>query len=240
MLNVLAPEFKAAAPQDDARRNPFLVPLKEQTLPQPEPQTRPVAVRMVVLVGPPGSGKSFVAKLFRERGWEIVNQDTLGNRKKCEHAARLALNSGRRVLIDRTNIDVHQRSHWVKIARQCRVPTAATAAVFLDVDIRTCKERVMSRLGHPTLTPCAKSLKIVDNFFEGLSMPKEIEGFGHVVVLQKEALLKLNINNMGALEGVSGPANTPQGAGSWLGPQCAGGDPRRDLCEEVRARGAVD
>ena len=72
MLNVLANEFEAPAPQVDARRNQFLVPLKEQTLPQPEPQTRPVAVRMVVLVGPPGSGKSFVAKLFRERGWEIV------------------------------------------------------------------------------------------------------------------------------------------------------------------------
>ena len=28
--------------------------------------------------------------------------------------------------------------------------------------------------------------------------PEENEGFGHVVVLQKEALLKLNINNMGA------------------------------------------
>ena len=213
MLNVLANEFEAPAPQVDALPNQFLVPLHPPTILQLEPQTRPVAVRMVVLVGPPGSGKSFIAELFRKRGWEIVNQDTLGNRKKCEHAARLALDSGRRVLIDRTNIDAHQRSHWVNIAREYSVPNAAIAAVCLDVDIDTCKARVMSRLGHPTLTPCAKSLKIVDNFFEGLSMPKEIEGFGHVVVLQKEALLKLNINNMGALEGVSGPANTPQGGG---------------------------
>ena len=199
MLNVLATEFKAAAPQDDARPNPFLVPLKEQTVPQPEPQTRPVAVRMVVLVGFPGSGKSFVAELFRRRGWVIVNQDELGDRRKCEHAAHRALNSGRSVLIDRTNIDDLQRSHWLKIASACRVPTAATAAVFLDVDIDTCKARVLSRLGHPTLKAEQSSMSVVDRFVSALKPPAEGEGFGRVVVLKEDQLLNLNINDMGAL-----------------------------------------
>ncbi len=164
-FNALATPFKALAPQVDALPNQFLVPLHPPTILQLEPQTRPVAVRMVVLVGPPGSGKSFVAELFRKRSWVIVNQDKMGNRGKCERAARRALDSGSSVLIDRTNIDHLQRSHWLKIAFECRVPTAATAEVFLDVDIDTCKARVMSREGHPTLKPVPRSMVVVEDLF---------------------------------------------------------------------------
>ncbi len=123
----------------------------------------------------------------------------------------MALRQRRSVLIDRTNIDKGQRSHWLEIAREYSVPKAAIAAVFLNVHIDTCKARVMSRRGHPTLKRELKSLEIVDKFFFGLHLPEENEGFGHVVVLQEEELLKLNINDMVALEGVSGPANTPKG-----------------------------
>ena len=51
-----------------------------------------------------------------------VRADELGDRRKCEHATQEALHNGYRVVIDRTNIDEHQRSHWLRIARQCRVP----------------------------------------------------------------------------------------------------------------------
>jgi hypothetical protein len=60
-------------------------------------------------------------------------------RRKCEHATYEALQNGHRVVIDRTNIDAHQRSHWLRIARECRVPAAATAALLLQVDVQTCK-----------------------------------------------------------------------------------------------------
>ena len=60
-------------------------------------------------------------------------------RRKCEHATHEALQNGHRVVIDRTNIDEHQRSHWLRIARECRVPAAATAALLLQVDVQTCK-----------------------------------------------------------------------------------------------------
>ena len=47
-------------------------------------------IRMVVLVGIPGSGKSWIANLFRKEGWIVVSQDELGDRRKCEAAARQA------------------------------------------------------------------------------------------------------------------------------------------------------
>jgi putative protein kinase ArgK-like GTPase of G3E family len=48
------------------------------------------SVRVVVLVGIPGSGKSFVANVFRKEGWVVVSQDELGDRRTCEAAARQA------------------------------------------------------------------------------------------------------------------------------------------------------
>jgi hypothetical protein len=104
----------------------------------------------------------------------------------CEQAADLALAQGRSVLIDRTNFDQQQQSHWLRIARKRGVPAADTAAVFLDVDICTCKSLVMSFSGHPTLKPVESSLSIVDRFVDDLQIPTDHEGFGRVVVLRQD------------------------------------------------------
>jgi gluconate kinase len=58
--------------------------------------------------------------------------------------------------------------------------------VYLDVDIDTCKARVMSRSGHPTLKPSPDSMKIVDRFLGALQIPTEDEGFRRVVVLRQD------------------------------------------------------
>lgn len=75
-------------------------------------------MRLVVMVGPPGCGKSTTSELFRRSGWIIVSQDELGSRQHCETAVFHALASQQRVVVDRTNIDQAQRSHWVGIARK--------------------------------------------------------------------------------------------------------------------------
>ena len=47
-----------------------------------------------------------------------MNQDDLGNRRKCEDMTRTALASQQNVIIDRCNFDAKQRSHWVEIAKK--------------------------------------------------------------------------------------------------------------------------
>jgi hypothetical protein len=57
---------------------------------------------VVVLCGRPGSGKTLFAEAFRHQDeWDIVSQDELGTRPKCEEAVREALGAGRNCLVDR-------------------------------------------------------------------------------------------------------------------------------------------
>ena len=53
--------------------------------------------RLIVLAGLPGSGKSSLAAALERRGWAVVNQDSLGNRRKCERACARAFERGDRV-----------------------------------------------------------------------------------------------------------------------------------------------
>ena len=140
-------------------------------------------VRVVVLVGMPGSGKSTLSQRFRDRGWLIVSQDELGDRRKCENAVHVALQNGERVVVDRTNIDASQRAHWLRIARENRLPPAAVVAVLLEVHVQTAKDRVMHRAQHPTLKAERSSMGIIDGFARDLVRPTEGEGFGRVIVL---------------------------------------------------------
>ncbi len=57
----------------------------------------------------------------------------------------------------------------------------------------------MSRLGHPTLKPCAKSMEVVESFKTSLEEPMKGEGFGRVVVLKQDELLSPNINDIIAM-----------------------------------------
>ena len=55
----------------------------------------PAGLRLVVLVGLPGCGKSWLAaRRFAPAGWDVVSQDQLGSRRRCEAAASAALLAG--------------------------------------------------------------------------------------------------------------------------------------------------
>lgn len=67
-------------------------------------------------MGVPGSGKSTFAKQLIPYGYVRVNQDDLGNRKKCERVAKQALDQGKSVVVDRCNFDFPQRKTWINMA----------------------------------------------------------------------------------------------------------------------------
>jgi predicted kinase len=135
-----------------------------------QPLTKPP--RLIVLAGLPGSGKSSLAAALEKRGWAVVNQDSLGNRRKCERACARAFERGDRVVIDRCNHDRSQRAHWTRILE--RAGGGYKVAVWLTTPVDSCVERVLARPVHPTLAgPGAE--KVVRSFERSFDPPRDDE-----------------------------------------------------------------
>jgi len=131
-------------------------------------------LRMLLLTGLPGAGKSTLAARLAKKGWTAVNQDTLGDRKTCVAAARTAFKAGQLVVIDRCNISRIQRRVWLGVADEFQV---GVGCIWLDIHAIECGGRVLQRFGHSTLPAEASSLGVIDAFAERLEHPMEAEGF---------------------------------------------------------------
>ncbi|OQR67767.1 bifunctional polynucleotide phosphatase/kinase-like, partial [Tropilaelaps mercedesae] len=67
-------------------------------------------VELIVLVGYPASGKTTLAReMIEARDYMHVNQDKLGSLESCLKAVKQALEDGKRVIVDNTNVQKDQR-----------------------------------------------------------------------------------------------------------------------------------
>lgn len=135
-------------------------------------------MKVILLVGLPGSGKSELAKSYKSQGFEIINQDTLGSRSACLSAMREALNNNKDVLIDRTNINKKQRSYFIAIAKEFGI--IDIECINLTVDTMICVSRIHSRENHPTIKSDMtfdKKMEIVHRFARDYEKPELGEGF---------------------------------------------------------------
>lgn len=111
---------------------------------------------IVVLVGPPGSGKSTWAR-SNGRGAVHVSQDGLIEAispdgfehvyrplyAAAENAvAREALRAGHTVIVDRTNRTPEHRQRWIRIARDANCPAVA---VVMTASASLCRSRNRAR-----------------------------------------------------------------------------------------------
>jgi predicted kinase len=111
---------------------------------------------LLVLVGPPGSGKSTWARL-NGAGAVHVSQDGLIDaitpdgfdhvyrpiyRAAENAAARAALQDGHTVIVDRTNRTRRHRERWIRIAREADAPAIA---VEMRTPASLCRERNRAR-----------------------------------------------------------------------------------------------
>lgn len=130
--------------------------------------------KMLILVGLPGSGKSSLAARLAGKGYDVVNQDNLGDRKSCVQAVKDALAESRRLVVDRCNCTRLQRRVWLELAKDYEV---GAACIWLDIPEATCGDRVLQRFGHRTLPPEDKSLEVISGFAQRFEPPMEAEGF---------------------------------------------------------------
>jgi bifunctional polynucleotide phosphatase/kinase len=78
---------------------------------------------IILLVGFPGSGKSFFCKKYlKSAGYEIINRDTLNTQQKCLAVLDVALKRGKSCVIDSTNPDPTSRKRYIDEANKLSIP----------------------------------------------------------------------------------------------------------------------
>ena len=84
-----------------------------------------------------GSGKTSVANEIVSRGlgnrsWARLSQDVLKNREKVVKESNKMLSCGKSIVIDRTNFNSDQRSHFLAMANDRGLPAFG---VILDIPV---------------------------------------------------------------------------------------------------------
>ena len=138
---------------------------------------------LVILVGPPGSGKSTYAKELEATGYVRINQDMFkGDRGSTTAAFDKALNEGKSIVLDRCNINKDQRRPWINKAMSAGYEERV--AVIFETPVDVCIERIKAREGHETIpntTPLEKITSIVRGFAESAQPVAFAEGFTALV-----------------------------------------------------------
>lgn len=144
---------------------------------------------LYVLTGLVGSGKSTFADWLCRHfpvHHERASQDELGSRQAVESFVLSRLSTGVEVIVDRTNIDAKQRSHWLRVAKECQdlygVPVEVYC-IFFDTPYDECKARLTLRKGHETLRTPLEAIKVLDIFSKQLVPPSENEGFHKIITV---------------------------------------------------------
>jgi len=151
---------------------------------------------LMLMVGIPGSGKSTYIKELADKGYDVVNPDSIrveltGNMADQSQNAKVwftahqriidKLKEGKNVILDATNVDRRGRREIVDRAKR-EVPGTTVKALVLDVSLETAKERVKKRVKDKGLDIPEEVMTRMYNKFK-LNPPSTDEGIDEIEVI---------------------------------------------------------
>ncbi|XP_053609861.1 uncharacterized protein F21D5.5 [Plodia interpunctella] len=138
---------------------------------------------ILVLVGYPGSGKSFLSKQIEKKSghrYVAVCRDVIGTWQKCAAEAKLLLQSGKSVIVDSTNPDVESRARWVSLSKEMKVECrCAKMAVTKTHAQHNNKFRELMRINHVPVNDI-----VFHTYKNKYTDPTPSEGFKEVIEVQ--------------------------------------------------------
>jgi len=120
--------------------------------------------QLIILVGPPGSGKS---SLSVQQGFTRVSQDDQGKGGHMEVFNR-AIEAGENIIVDRMNFNKEQRWRYIKEAGNAGYHIEIVT-LFVPYDV--CLKRCIARKDHPTIKDEENARAALRTFFTKFEKP---------------------------------------------------------------------
>ncbi len=118
-------------------------------------------MRLTLLVGPPGSGKTMKSKELENFGYIRISQDDQGKTGHLEKFKQ-ALDNKNYIVVDRMNFSKEQRDRYIKPAKELGYDVVIEV---LHVPYKLCLERCKARTDHPTIKSEKEALLALKTFF---------------------------------------------------------------------------